>query len=212
MVVEGVASASTTTTHALPLCPLVVWNHGSAFLMTKTIALLARYPLLRGFLFQLSLIPKTIALLGRFLFFLGFFFQLSLVPNTIALSPSFAFFLCLTCSVLFLIGAIALTLRLLSSTDPLPLGVYGSSAVSLRGRQVGTSSASSPSVSCPSTFLLRSGHGCAPPSNFFSLELATLSLKVLRASNSLLHHVVSRGIMSGLPDADRSCFSRRCDL
>ncbi|KAG4249362.1 hypothetical protein PC116_g2915 [Phytophthora cactorum] len=77
MVVEGVASASTTTTQALPLCPLVGWNHGSTFLVTKTIALLVRYPLLRGF-----------------------FFQLSLVPNTIALSPSFAFFLCLTCSAL----------------------------------------------------------------------------------------------------------------
>ncbi|KAG2767818.1 hypothetical protein PC116_g25298 [Phytophthora cactorum] len=44
MVVEGVASASTTTTQALPLCPLVGRNHGSTFLVTKTIALLARYP------------------------------------------------------------------------------------------------------------------------------------------------------------------------
>ncbi|KAG3109525.1 hypothetical protein PI124_g22922 [Phytophthora idaei] len=203
MVVEGVASASTTTTQALPLCPLVGWNHGSTFLVTKTIALLARFPLFRGFLVQLSLVPKTIALLPCFMFYLGFFFQLSLVPNTIALSPSFAFFLGLPCSALFLLGAIALTLRLLSSTGPLPLGVYASSAVSLGGRQVGTSSASSLSVSCPSTFLLRSGHGCAPPSSLFSLALATLSLKVLRASNSLLHHVVTRGIMSGLPDADR---------
>ncbi|KAG2793315.1 hypothetical protein PC111_g23088 [Phytophthora cactorum] len=99
MVGEGLAPASTTTTQALPQCPLVGWNHGSTFLVTKTIALLARFPLLRGFLVQLSL-----------------------VPNMIALSPSFAFFLCLTCSALFLIGAIALTLRLLSSTGPLPLG------------------------------------------------------------------------------------------
>ncbi|KAG3110992.1 hypothetical protein PI125_g9526 [Phytophthora idaei] len=94
MVVEGMASAITTTTQALPLCPLVGWNHGSTFLVTKTIALLARFPLLRGFLVQLLL-----------------------VPNTIALSPSFAFFLCLTYPPLFLIGATALTLtlRLLSS-------------------------------------------------------------------------------------------------
>ncbi|KAG2784150.1 hypothetical protein PC116_g17601 [Phytophthora cactorum] len=157
MVVEGVASARTTTTQALPLCLLVGCNQGSTFLVTKTITLLARFPLLQDFLFQLSLVPKTIALLPRFLFFLGFFFQLSLVPNTIALSPSFAFFLCLTCSALFLIGAIALTLRLLSSTGTLPLGFYTSCAVSLRGCQVGTSSASSLSLSlslsCPSTFL-----------------------------------------------------------
>ncbi|KAG3008511.1 hypothetical protein PC121_g16920 [Phytophthora cactorum] len=212
MVVESVASASTTTTQALPLCPLVECNHGSNFLVTKPIALLARFPLLRGFLFQVSLVSKTIALLPRFPLLRGFLFQLSLVPNTIALSPSFAFFLCLTRSALFLIGAIALTLRLLSSTDPLPLGVYTSSAVPLGGRQVGTSIASSLSVSCPSTFLLRSGHGCAPPPSLLSLALATLSLKVLRPSNSLLHHVVSRGIMSGLPDADRSCFSWQCDL
>ncbi|KAG3131203.1 hypothetical protein PC128_g26636 [Phytophthora cactorum] len=112
MVVEGVAPASTTTTQALPQCPLVGWNHGSTFLVTK-----------------------TIALLPRFLFFLGFLFQLSFVPNTIVLSPSFAFILCLTCSALFWIGAIALTLRLLSSTGPLPLGVYTLSAVSLGGRQ-----------------------------------------------------------------------------
>ncbi|KAG2781812.1 hypothetical protein PC129_g24063 [Phytophthora cactorum] len=162
MVVEGVASASTTTTQALPLCPLVGWNHGSTFLVTKPIALLA-----------------------RFLFFLGFFFQLSLVPNTIALSPSFAFFLCLTCPPLFLISAIASTIRLLSSTGTLPLGVYTSSAVSLGGCQVGTSGASSISISCPSTFRLRSGHGCAPPSSLFSLALATLPLKFLRSCNSL---------------------------
>ncbi|KAG3087047.1 hypothetical protein PI124_g21707 [Phytophthora idaei] len=186
MVMEGVASASTTTMQALPL---VGFNQGSTFLATKTISLLARFPLLRGFLFQLSLVSKTIAL-----------------------SPSFAFFLCLTCSALFLIGAIALTLRLLSSTGPLPLAVYTSSAVSLGGRQVGTSSASSLSVSRPSTFLLRSGHGCAPPSSLFSLALATLSLKVSRANDSLLHHVVSRGVKSGLPDARWSCFSRWCDL
>ncbi|RAW19914.1 hypothetical protein PC110_g23644 [Phytophthora cactorum] len=91
MVVEGVATASTTMTQALPLCPLVGCNQGSTFLMTKTIALLARFPLLRGFHSQLSLVSKTIALLPRFLFFLGFIFQLSLVPNTIPLSPSFAF-------------------------------------------------------------------------------------------------------------------------
>ncbi|KAG3230963.1 hypothetical protein PI124_g23941 [Phytophthora idaei] len=72
MVVEGVASASTTTTQALPLCPLVGWNHGSTFLVTKTIVLSARFPLLRGFLVQLSLVPKTIALLARFPFLLGF--------------------------------------------------------------------------------------------------------------------------------------------
>ncbi|KAG2996401.1 hypothetical protein PC120_g21505 [Phytophthora cactorum] len=101
MVVEGVASASTTTTQALPLCPLIGWSHGSTFLVMKTIAL----------------------------------------------SHSFAFFLCLTCPALFLISAIALMLRLLSSTGPLPLGVYTSSAVSLGGCQVGTSSASSFSVS-----------------------------------------------------------------
>ncbi|KAG3106970.1 hypothetical protein PI125_g13043 [Phytophthora idaei] len=166
MVVESVASASTTTTQALPLCPLVGCNQGSTFLVTKTVALLPRFP----------------------------------------------FFLCLTCPALFLIGPIAITLRLLSSAGTSPLGVYTSSAVSLGGCQVGTSSAGSLSVSCPSTFLLRSGHGCAPTSSLFSLALATLSLKVLRASNSLLHHMVSRGIMSGLPDADRSCFSRRCDL
>ncbi|KAG3148427.1 hypothetical protein PC128_g23601 [Phytophthora cactorum] len=212
MVVEGVASARTTTTQALPLCPLVGWNHGSTFLVTKMIALLAPYPLLRGFLFQLSLVPKTIALLARFLFFLGFFFQLSLVPNTIALSPSFAFFLCSTCPPLFLISAIASTLRLLSSSGTLPLGFCTSCAVSLRGCQVGTSSASSLSVSCPSTFLLRCGHGCAPPPSLFSLALATLPLKFLRASNSLLHHVVSRGVKSSLPDAHRSCFSRWCNL
>ncbi|KAG3111499.1 hypothetical protein PI125_g9082 [Phytophthora idaei] len=175
------------------------------------ITLLARFPLLQGFLFQLSLVPKTIALLPRFLFFFGIFFQLSLVPNTIVLSPSFASFLCLTCPSLFLISAIAITLRLLSSTGTLPLGFYTSCAVSLRGSRVGTSSASSLSVSFPSTFLLRSGHGCASPSSLFTLALATLSLKVLRASNSLLHHVVSREIMSSLPDAHRSCFSRRCD-
>ncbi|KAG3073200.1 hypothetical protein PI124_g20696 [Phytophthora idaei] len=169
MVVEGVASASTTTTRALPLCPLVGWNHGSTFLLTKTIALLACFPLLRGFLFQVSLVPKTIVL-----------------------SLSFAFFLSLTCPALFLISAIALTLELLSSTGALPLSVYTPSAVSLGGRQVGTSSVGSLSVSCQSTFLLRSGHGCAPPSSLFNLALATLSLKVLRASSSLLHHVVNR--------------------
>ncbi|KAG3003535.1 hypothetical protein PC128_g20210 [Phytophthora cactorum] len=189
MVVESVASASTTTTQALPLCPLVGCNQGSTFLLTKTISLLARFPLLRGFLFQVSLVPKTIAL-----------------------SPSFAFLLCLTCPELFLISAIALTLELLSSTDALPLSVYTPNAVSLGGCQVGTSGASSLSVSCPSTFLLRSGYGCAPPSSLFSLALPTLPLKFLRASNSLLHHVVSRGVKSGLPDAHRSCFSRRCDL
>ncbi|KAG3077420.1 hypothetical protein PI125_g21269 [Phytophthora idaei] len=189
MVVEGMSSASTTTPHALLLCALVGCNQGSTFLVTKTIALLA-----------------------RFLFFLGFFFQLSLVPNTIALSASFALFLCLTCPAHLLISTIALTIRLLSSTCTLPLGFYTSSAVSLGGRQVGTSSASSLTVSCPSMFLLRSGHDCAPPACLFSLALATLSLKVLRASNSLLHHVVSRGVMSSLPDADRGCFSRQCDL
>ncbi|KAG3087125.1 hypothetical protein PI125_g18749 [Phytophthora idaei] len=137
MVVEGVVSASTTAPRALLLCALVGCNQGSAFLLTKTIALLA-----------------------RFLFFLGFFFQLSLVPNTIAFSPSSAFSLCLTCPALFLISAIAITLRLLSSTGTLSLGFYTSSAVSLGGCQVGASGASSLSVSCPSTFLLRSGHGC----------------------------------------------------
>ncbi|KAG3011945.1 hypothetical protein PC121_g11615 [Phytophthora cactorum] len=131
MVVEGVASASTTTPHALPLCPLVGWNHGSTFLLTKPIVLLARFPLLRGFLFQVSLVPKTIAL-----------------------SPSFAFFLCLTCLALFLISAIALTLKLLGSTGALPPSVYMPSAVSLGGCQDGTSGASSLSVSCPSMFLL----------------------------------------------------------
>ncbi|KAG3066814.1 hypothetical protein PI125_g23783 [Phytophthora idaei] len=189
VVVEGMASASTTTTQALPLCPLVGWNHGSTFLLTKTISLLARFPLLRGFLFHLSL-----------------------VPTTIAHSPSFAFFLCLTCPGYFLISAIALMLRLLSSTGALPLDFYTSSVVSLGGCQVDTSSASSLSVSCPSTFLLGSGQGCAPSSSLFSLSLTTLSLKVIRASNSLLHHVVSRGVMSGLSDAHQSCFSWRCDL
>ncbi|KAG2784226.1 hypothetical protein PC129_g20190 [Phytophthora cactorum] len=107
MVVESVTSASTTTTQALPLCPLVGWNKGSTSLVTKTIAL----------------------------------------------SPSFAFSLCLTCPVLFVISAIALTLtlRLLSSTGTLLLGFYTSSTVSLGGRQVGASGASSSSVSCPST-------------------------------------------------------------
>ncbi|KAG3124150.1 hypothetical protein PI124_g19627 [Phytophthora idaei] len=189
MVVEGVASASATTPHELLLCALVGCNQGSAFLLTKAIALLA-----------------------RFLFFLGFFFQLSLVPNTIALSPSFAIFLCLTCPALFLISAITITLRLLSSTGALPLSVYTSSTVSLGGCQVGASGASSLSVSCPSTFLLRGGHGCARPSSLFGLALPTLPLKSLRASNSLLHHVASRGVKSGLPDAHRNCFSRRCDL
>ncbi|KAG2989318.1 hypothetical protein PC120_g23192 [Phytophthora cactorum] len=65
MVVVGVASASITTTQALPLCLLVGWNQGSTFLVTKTVALLQRFP----------------------------------------------FFLCLTCPALFLIGAIAVTLR-----------------------------------------------------------------------------------------------------
>ncbi|KAG3203073.1 hypothetical protein PC128_g2810 [Phytophthora cactorum] len=162
MVVEGVAAASTTTTQALPLCPLVGCNQGSTFLLTKTISLLARFPLLRGFLFQVSLVPKMIAL-----------------------STSFAFFLCLTCSALFLISAIALTRRLLSSSGTLSLGFYTSSAVSLGGCQVGASGASFLSVSCPSTFLLRSGHGCAPPSSLFSLALTTLPLKFLRACNSL---------------------------
>ncbi|KAG2883935.1 hypothetical protein PC129_g24264 [Phytophthora cactorum] len=105
MVVEGVVTASTTTMQALPLCPLVGWNQGSTFLLTKTIALLVRFPLLRGFLFQVSLVPKTIAL-----------------------STSFALFLCLTCPALFLISAI--TLGLLSSTGTLPLGFYTSSVVS----------------------------------------------------------------------------------
>ncbi|KAG3119215.1 hypothetical protein PI126_g24554 [Phytophthora idaei] len=187
MVVEGVASASTTTPHALLLCALVGCNQGSAFLLTKTIALLARFPLLRGFLFQVSLVPKTIAL-----------------------SPAFAFFLCLTCPVLFLISAIALTLELLSSTGALPLSVYTPGAVALGGCQVGTSSASS--VSCPSTFLLRDGHGCAPPSRLFSLALTTLPLKFLRVSNSLLHRMANRGVMTVLSDAHRSCCSRRCDL
>ncbi|KAG4036546.1 hypothetical protein PC123_g27885 [Phytophthora cactorum] len=168
MVVESVASARTTTTQAPPLCPLP------------------------GAVRQLK---NAIALLPRFPFFLAFLFKLSFAPNTIALSYSFAFFLCLTCPVLFLIGPIALTLRLLSSTGPLPLGVYTSSAISLGRCQVGTSSARSLSVSCPSTFLLRSGHGCAPPPSLFSLALATLSLKFLRASNSLLLHIVSRGVM-----------------
>ncbi|KAG3026875.1 hypothetical protein PC128_g8216 [Phytophthora cactorum] len=189
MVVKGVASASTTTTRALPLCPLVGWNHGSTFLLTKTIALLARFPLLRGF-----------------------FFQVSLVPKTIALSPSFAFFLCLTCPALFLISAIALTLELLNSTGALPRSIYTPSAVSLGGCQVGTSGASSLSVSCPSTFLQRGVHGCAPPSILFSLALPTLPLKFLRANNSLLHRMANRGIMTGLPHAHRSCCSRRCDL
>ncbi|KAG2975043.1 hypothetical protein PC121_g18345 [Phytophthora cactorum] len=168
MVVEGVASASTTTTNALLLCPRVGWNHGSTFLVVKTITL----------------------------------------------SHSFAFILRLTCPVNFLISAIAVTLRLLSSTGTLPLGVSMSSTVSLGGCQVGASGASSLSlcVSCPSTFLLRSGHGCAPPSSLFSLALPTLPLKFLWASNSLLHHVVSRGVMKGLPDAHRSCFSWWCDL
>ncbi|KAG2779592.1 hypothetical protein PC116_g25158 [Phytophthora cactorum] len=166
MVLEGVASASTTTPHALLLCPLVGWNQGSTFLVTKTIAL----------------------------------------------SPSFAFFLCLTCPVLFVIGAIALTLRLLRSTDTLPLGFYTSSAVSLGGCQVGASGASSLSVSCPSTFLLRGGHGCAPPSSLFSLALPTLPLKFLRPSGILLHRMDNRGVLAGLPDAHRSCFSWRCGL
>ncbi|KAG3231549.1 hypothetical protein PI124_g23354 [Phytophthora idaei] len=73
MVVEGMASASTTTTQALPLRPLVGWNHGSTLLVMKTISLLTRFP-----------------------FLLGFLIQLSFAPNTIALSHSFAFFLCLT--------------------------------------------------------------------------------------------------------------------
>ncbi|KAG4224119.1 hypothetical protein PC116_g27419 [Phytophthora cactorum] len=212
MVVEGVASASTTTTQALPLCLFVECNQGSTFMWTKTIALLARFPLLRGFFSSCRSYRRRLRSCRASCSSWVFFFQLSLVPNTIALSSSFAFFLCLTCSALFLIGAIALTLRLLSSTGTLPLGFYTSSAVSLGGCQVGASGASSLFVACPSTFLLRSGHGCAPPSSLFSLALATLPLKFLRASNSLLHHVVSRGVMSGLSDAHRSCFSRRCDL
>ncbi|KAG2771771.1 hypothetical protein Pcac1_g17364 [Phytophthora cactorum] len=168
---------------------------------------LGALPVAPGFPRPLSLIPNTTSLLARFPLLRGFLFQVSLVPKTITLSPSFAFLLCLTCPALFFISAIALTLELLSSTGALPLSVYTPSAVSLGGCHVGTSGASSLSVSCSSTFLLRSGHGCAPPSSFFSLALATLSLKIPRASNSLLHHVVSRGIMSGLPDADRSCFS-----
>ncbi|KAG3056291.1 hypothetical protein PI125_g25586 [Phytophthora idaei] len=195
MVVESVATANATTTQAIPL---VGCNQGSTFLVTKTIALLARFPLLRGFLFQLSLVPKTIALLPRFPFFLAFLFTLSFAPNTIALSYSFAFFLCLTRPAHFLISVIAITLRLLSSPGTLSLGFYTSCVVSLGGRQVGTSGASSLTVSCPSTFLLRSGHGCAPPSSLFSLALPTLPMKFLRASNSLLHHVVSRGVMSGI--------------
>ncbi|KAG2875214.1 hypothetical protein PC119_g24445 [Phytophthora cactorum] len=106
MVVEGVATASTTTPHALLLCPLP------------------------GAVRQLK---NAIALLPRFPFFLAFLFTLSFVPKTIALSTSFAFFLCLTCPELFLISAIALTRRLLSSTGTLPLGFYTSSAVSLGG-------------------------------------------------------------------------------
>ncbi|KAG2762487.1 hypothetical protein PC129_g15845 [Phytophthora cactorum] len=101
MVVEGVASASTTTTNALLLCPRVGWNHGSTFLVVKTITL----------------------------------------------SHSFAFILRLTCPVNFLISAIAVTLRLLSSTGTLPLGVSMSSTVSLGGCQVGASGASSLSLS-----------------------------------------------------------------
>ncbi|KAG3073340.1 hypothetical protein PC122_g14850 [Phytophthora cactorum] len=97
MVVEDVVPASTITTQALPLCPLVGWNHGSTFL----------------------------------------------VMETIALSHSFAFFLCLTCPAHFLISTIALTIRLLSSTGTLPLGVYTSSAVSLGGRQLGARDAAS---------------------------------------------------------------------
>ncbi|KAG6946075.1 hypothetical protein JG687_00016932 [Phytophthora cactorum] len=118
-----------------------------------------------------------------------------LVTKSIPLLARFLFFLCLTCPALFLISAIAVTLRLFSSTGTLALGFYTSSAVSLGRCQVGTSSARSLSVSCPSTFLLRSGHGCAPPPSLFSLALATLSLKFLRASNSLLLHIVSRGVM-----------------
>ncbi|KAG2983990.1 hypothetical protein PC120_g24323 [Phytophthora cactorum] len=116
MVVESVASARTTTTQAPPLCPLP------------------------GAVRQLK---NAIALLPRFPFFLAFLFKLSFAPNSIALSYSFAFFLCLTCPALFLVSAIAVTLRLLSSTGTSPLGFYTSSAVSLRGCQVGTSSASS---------------------------------------------------------------------
>ncbi|KAG3043750.1 hypothetical protein PI125_g27270 [Phytophthora idaei] len=48
MVVEGVVSANTTTTQALQLCPLVGWNRGSTFLVTKTIALLTHFPFLLG--------------------------------------------------------------------------------------------------------------------------------------------------------------------
>ncbi|KAG3157641.1 hypothetical protein PC128_g21639 [Phytophthora cactorum] len=106
MVSEDMSSASTTTPHALLLCSFVGCNQGSTFLVTKSIPLLA-----------------------RFLFFLGCFFQLSLVPNTIALSPSFTFFLCLTCPALFLISAIAVTLRLFSSTGTLALGFYTSSGL-----------------------------------------------------------------------------------
>ncbi|KAG6944011.1 hypothetical protein JG688_00017317, partial [Phytophthora aleatoria] len=69
-------------------------------------------------------LKNAIALLPRFPFCLAFHFTLSFAPNTIALSYSFAFFLCLTCSALFLISAIALTRRLLSSTGTLPLGFY----------------------------------------------------------------------------------------
>ncbi|KAG3018320.1 hypothetical protein PC120_g10505 [Phytophthora cactorum] len=168
MVVEGVATASTNTPYTLLLCPLP----GAVRKLKNAIALLPRFP-----------------------FFLAFLFTLAFAPNTIALSYSFPFFLRLTCPALFLIGAIADTLTLLSTTGTLPLGFYPSSAVSLGGCQVGTSSVNSLSVSYPSTFLLRSGHGCAPPSSLFSLALATLPLTFLRASNSLLPHTVSRGAM-----------------
>ncbi|KAG3074516.1 hypothetical protein PI124_g20372 [Phytophthora idaei] len=50
MVLEGVDSASTTTVQALPLCPLVGWNHGSTLLVMKMISLLTRFPFLLGFL------------------------------------------------------------------------------------------------------------------------------------------------------------------
>ncbi|KAG3092791.1 hypothetical protein PI125_g17025 [Phytophthora idaei] len=52
MVVEGVVSVSITTAQALPLCPLVGWNHGSIFLVTKPVAPLPRFPLFWGFLLQ----------------------------------------------------------------------------------------------------------------------------------------------------------------
>ncbi|KAG3242503.1 hypothetical protein PI124_g12648 [Phytophthora idaei] len=160
MVVESVASASTTTPHALLLCPLVGWNQGSTFLVTKTIALMT-----------------------RFLFLLGFLIQLLFAPNTIALSYSFAVFL-------GDLPSAPLDQRDRGHTQIVELNGHVAARFLYVERGLAEKMSSwrvwrEFSLSCPSTFLLRSGHGCAPPSSLFSVALAPLPLKSLQASNSL---------------------------